>query len=270
MDRALVRTQTALRRDRRRRDERPRASSRTRSARASPAPTARPARPTAARCAPPAIEPAVGHAAANVPAGAEVVVLDRDPARQPRARRPARARAAPRRPARRAHAAAADDRRHRHARQDDDVEHARARAARLRDGPELPRRRRGPLDRRQRRLGRRGSGSSSRPTSPTARCSSSRPTIAVLTNAELDHHTTYASQRDVDDTFRAFLALADAPRSCGTGRTLLALAPAARRVVPFDAAPELTAGGSRFDARRRRRSSSPSPAPTTPATPPRR
>src|SRR4051794_24685811 len=34
------------------------------------------------------------------------------------------------------------------------------------------------------------------------------PTIAVVTNAELDHHTTYASQRDVDDTFRAFLALA--------------------------------------------------------------
>src|SRR5436190_6061043 len=33
------------------------------------------------------------------------------------------------------------------------------------------------------------------------------PQIAVLTNAELDHHTTYASQRDVDETFRAFLAL---------------------------------------------------------------
>ena len=35
------------------------------------------------------------------------------------------------------------------------------------------------------------------------------PRIAVLTNAELDHHATYSSQRDVDDTFRAFLALAD-------------------------------------------------------------
>src|SRR3954465_10240423 len=45
------------------------------------------------------------------------------------------------------------------------------------------------------------------------------PRIAVLTNAELDHHATYssprhaddtsASQRGVDDTFRAFLALAD-------------------------------------------------------------
>src|ERR687897_619512 len=35
------------------------------------------------------------------------------------------------------------------------------------------------------------------------------PRIAVLTNAELDHHATYASQRDVDETFRAFLDLAD-------------------------------------------------------------
>src|SRR3954468_4710256 len=35
------------------------------------------------------------------------------------------------------------------------------------------------------------------------------PTIAVVTNAELDHHTTYASSKDVDDTFAAFLALAE-------------------------------------------------------------
>ena len=34
-----------------------------------------------------------------------------------------------------------------------------------------------------------------------------QPAVAVLTNAELDHHATYASQRDVDDTFRAFLGL---------------------------------------------------------------
>jgi UDP-N-acetylmuramate--alanine ligase len=33
--------------------------------------------------------------------------------------------------------------------------------------------------------------------------------VAVLTNAELDHHATYSSQRDVDETFRAFLAKAD-------------------------------------------------------------
>jgi UDP-N-acetylmuramate--alanine ligase len=36
-----------------------------------------------------------------------------------------------------------------------------------------------------------------------------RPTIAVVTNAELDHHTTYASSRDVDETFAQFLALAE-------------------------------------------------------------
>jgi UDP-N-acetylmuramate--alanine ligase len=35
------------------------------------------------------------------------------------------------------------------------------------------------------------------------------PRVAVLTNAELDHHTTYSSRRDVDETFAAFLALAD-------------------------------------------------------------
>jgi UDP-N-acetylmuramate--alanine ligase len=34
------------------------------------------------------------------------------------------------------------------------------------------------------------------------------PTIAVVTNAELDHHTTYASSRDVDETFAHFLARA--------------------------------------------------------------
>jgi UDP-N-acetylmuramate--alanine ligase len=35
------------------------------------------------------------------------------------------------------------------------------------------------------------------------------PKIAVVTNAELDHHTTYGSLRDVLDTFRAFTAKAD-------------------------------------------------------------
>src|SRR3954452_7791381 len=35
------------------------------------------------------------------------------------------------------------------------------------------------------------------------------PVIAVVTNAELDHHTTYASSRDVDETFARFLALAE-------------------------------------------------------------
>jgi UDP-N-acetylmuramate--alanine ligase len=35
------------------------------------------------------------------------------------------------------------------------------------------------------------------------------PRIAVLTNAELDHHATYSSQLDVDETFRTFLAKAE-------------------------------------------------------------
>ena len=71
------------------------------------------------------------------------------------------------------------------------------------------------------------------------------PRIAVLTNAELDHHATYSSRRDVDATFRAFLALAgeavvwDRPE-------LVALAgdtPVTAYDVP---APELGEAGSRF------------------------
>jgi UDP-N-acetylmuramate--alanine ligase len=71
------------------------------------------------------------------------------------------------------------------------------------------------------------------------------PRIAVLTNAELDHHATYASRRDVEETFAAFLALAE--RSVIWDRPeLLALA-GATPVTPFDVpAPELSAGGSRF------------------------
>jgi len=72
------------------------------------------------------------------------------------------------------------------------------------------------------------------------------PRIAVLTNAELDHHTTYASQRDVDETFGAFLALADRSAVVWNRPQLLALVPAGVELVPFDAAPQLTPGGSRF------------------------
>ena len=76
------------------------------------------------------------------------------------------------------------------------------------------------------------------------------PTIAVVTNAELDHHTTYASRRDVDDTFRAFLARArDAVRAAAD---LVRLAPERRDRASSEA----------------RRARSPSPARTTPATPP--
>jgi UDP-N-acetylmuramate--alanine ligase len=67
------------------------------------------------------------------------------------------------------------------------------------------------------------------------------PRIAVLTNAELDHHATYASQRDVDETFRAFLALAD--------QVVLGDEPDLRRFPGSPARPEaveLEPGGSRF------------------------
>ncbi|MEA2292409.1 MAG: UDP-N-acetylmuramate--alanine ligase [Solirubrobacteraceae bacterium] len=70
------------------------------------------------------------------------------------------------------------------------------------------------------------------------------PGIAVLTNAELDHHTTYASLRDVHETFRAFLASAD--RAVVWDRPEL-LALASGDVTPFDVpAPELSPAGSRF------------------------
>jgi UDP-N-acetylmuramate--alanine ligase len=67
------------------------------------------------------------------------------------------------------------------------------------------------------------------------------PRIAVLTNAELDHHATYASQRDVDDTFRAFLAMAE--------EVVLGDEPDLERFRGTVARPEhveLDAGGSRF------------------------
>src|SRR3954469_13374669 len=68
------------------------------------------------------------------------------------------------------------------------------------------------------------------------------PRIAVLTNAELDHHTTYSSQRDVDDTFRKFLATAE---QAVVWQPLVALA-GDTPVTPFDAEPRLTEGGSHF------------------------
>ena len=67
------------------------------------------------------------------------------------------------------------------------------------------------------------------------------PRVAVLTNAELDHHATYASQRDVDATFRAFLALAE--------DVVLGDEPGLTRFPGRVARPEAVAlepGGSRF------------------------
>jgi UDP-N-acetylmuramate--alanine ligase len=72
-----------------------------------------------------------------------------------------------------------------------------------------------------------------------------RPQIAVLTNAELDHHATYSSQRDVDETFQQFLALA--------GQVVLGDEPGLERLVAGGDAVvartddvELGHGGSRF------------------------
>ena len=73
------------------------------------------------------------------------------------------------------------------------------------------------------------------------------PRIAVLTNAELDHHTTYSSRRDVDDTFRAFLALAE-QAVVWDRPELLALA-GDTPVTPFDVA-GARAGGGRLALRR--------------------
>ena len=66
------------------------------------------------------------------------------------------------------------------------------------------------------------------------------PTIAVVTNAELDHHTTYASRRDVDETFTAFLARAQ-HAVVPPELTALAAGP-----TVFEAEPELSASGSSF------------------------
>jgi len=70
------------------------------------------------------------------------------------------------------------------------------------------------------------------------------PRIAVLTNAELDHHTTYASQRDVDETFRTFLASAETEVVWDRPR-LRALA--SGEVVPYDADARLGPNGSVFE-----------------------
>jgi UDP-N-acetylmuramate--alanine ligase len=77
------------------------------------------------------------------------------------------------------------------------------------------------------------------------------PEIAVLTNSELDHHSTYSSRLDLDATFAEFV---------GRARTaivwarpeLLRIAAAAAEVVPYDAeVPELAPAGARFTWRGR-------------------
>ena len=71
------------------------------------------------------------------------------------------------------------------------------------------------------------------------------PNIAVLTNAELDHHATYSSLREVLETFRSFLARAEQAVVWDRPELVaLAKGPVERYDVP---APELSAAGSRFE-----------------------
>lgn len=77
------------------------------------------------------------------------------------------------------------------------------------------------------------------------------PDIAVLTNAELDHHSTYGSRLDVDDTFREFLARAREGIVVWDRPELRALLPAGGvEVVAYDVpSPTLDATGVGFDWR---------------------
>jgi UDP-N-acetylmuramate--alanine ligase len=75
------------------------------------------------------------------------------------------------------------------------------------------------------------------------------PEIAVLTNSELDHHATYSSRLDLERTFAEFTGRAriavvwDRPE-------LLEIAAGASEVVPYDAErPLLTPAGARFSWR---------------------
>jgi UDP-N-acetylmuramate--alanine ligase len=74
------------------------------------------------------------------------------------------------------------------------------------------------------------------------------PEIAVLTNAELDHHSTYRSLRDLEETFRTFMARAGERAVVWDRPALRAICPPA--AVPYDAPdPVLDQTGSRFDWR---------------------
>ena len=71
------------------------------------------------------------------------------------------------------------------------------------------------------------------------------PEIAVLTNAELDHHATYSSRLELAQTFREFMSRAGERAVVWDRPWPRSLCPA--DAVPYDApGPTLTAGGSRF------------------------
>ena len=74
------------------------------------------------------------------------------------------------------------------------------------------------------------------------------PEIAILTNAELDHHTTYASHLDLEETLRTFMARADGGAVVWDRPQLRALCPP--EAVPFDPVDLVVdETGSRFDWR---------------------
>ena len=141
----------------------------------------------------------------NVPPGSEVVVSSAIAADNPELARRGDTPLDAGRAARRARRAPALDRRRRRARQDDDGVDDRLLPRPARARPDIPDRRRGASARGERRARGRG-GSSPRATSPTARCSCSRPRIAVVTNVELDHHATFASRAEVEELFADWLA----------------------------------------------------------------
>jgi len=60
------------------------------------------------------------------------------------------------------------------------------------------------------------------------------PEIAVLTNAELDHHATYASRLDLEETFARFLSRAETAVVWNRPE-LVALARGARALIAYDA-----------------------------------
>ena len=72
-----------------------------------------------------------------------------------------------------------------------------------------------------------------------------QPEIAVLTNAELDHHSTYASRLDLERTFAEFMSRAGERAVVWDRPALRALCPGGG--VPYDApGAELDPEGSRF------------------------
>ena len=75
-----------------------------------------------------------------------------------------------------------------------------------------------------------------------------KPDIAVLTSVELDHHSTYTSRLELEETFKTFMTRAGERAVVWDRPELLALCPPG--AVAYDAPePELYAGGSRFEWR---------------------